>query len=138
MSGNLAAQIKERASTIDSSATSTTKWHPIANLLAEAIGLEPEDLYVFTVSKPGNLKPKSEQPGSTDAKVLVGMYTGNPNEMEQTVESAEKRCKERGLPVLIFDNHGGGFALEVVVKLAGTAMMPTLAAEYPTVSIIEC
>jgi hypothetical protein len=72
------------------------------------------------------------------ASVLVGMYTGKLDQLEQCVVSAEKRCKERGLTILIFADEGEGFTLVALVKEIGTPIPPTLAAEYPAASVIEC
>jgi hypothetical protein len=137
--GAIAGHIKERAQQIDPSAPSTTNWWPVRELVAEAMGLEPEEVYVSTISKPGNLKPRSEQSQrGVGSKVLVGMYTGALIELDRCVTSAEKRCRERGLTILVFADAGAGFTLEAIVKPTNVPVPHTVATEYPAATVISC
>jgi hypothetical protein len=40
---------------VDATEVSTTKWQGLRDVVAEALLVSPEDVYVTTVSKPGNL-----------------------------------------------------------------------------------
>jgi hypothetical protein len=137
--GGISEHIGQRAQRINPSAPSTTNWWPVRELIAEAIGLEPEDVYVSTISKPGNLKPRSEQSQrGVSSKILAGMYTGDLNELDRCVTSAVKRCRERNLTILLFADHGQGFSLAAIIKPGSAPLPSTLATEYPAASVIDC
>jgi hypothetical protein len=139
MESKLREHIRAAAAPVDPSAPSVSKWWPVRDLLAEAMGLPPDEIYVATVSKPGNLKVRSEQSQrGTGAKVLGGMYTGRTDQLEQCLRSAKARCLERNLMILIFVDEGRGFDMIAVVKQTSMRMPSMLASTYPTASMLEC
>jgi hypothetical protein len=90
---SLANDIRVAANKVDPTAPSVTKWHPVRNLIAEALGIPNDDAYPVTVSKPGNFKVRVEQSAAARAaKVVVAMCNVTPDrDVAGTVASAEAR-----------------------------------------------
>jgi hypothetical protein len=138
MSNSLANDIRNIASSVQSAKVSTTKWRPIGDVLAEALSIHPENVYVTTVSKPGNLTVRMEQSArARDAVIVAAMYTGNQPEIAACVVSAQKRS-EPGRQILIFADNGAGMTLEAIVKQASDSVPAVLAAAYPTATVVDC
>jgi hypothetical protein len=139
MSNGLAHDIQARAAPVNPSSTSNTKWNPVRAVLAEALLLDPEDVYVATVSYKRNLKVRGEQADPARAKsVYAAMYTGSDKELPGTLTSAERRCQaDHGL-YLIFRDRGHGFGLEAIIKPASTAVPAVLSSAYPNALVSSC
>jgi hypothetical protein len=135
----LAHTIRSRAHTIDPTSPSTTKWNPVRDLIAEALHVIADDVYVTTVSKPGNLSVRLEQSGGArNADVVAAMYTGSPAQLPECVEAAEKRCAGRLILTFSVDPAAGGWTLLAVVKPASMPLPSTLAREYPGATVVNC
>jgi hypothetical protein len=134
MNTGLARHLPALAQKVNPSAPSVPKWHPVRNLLAEALGVPENDVYVTTVSKAGNLRVRVEQSDDArNAKILVGMYTGGVD-LESTLESMKARCK-RGKRLGLIVDRSANWRVIAIVKHRGTAVPSVLASEYPGASV---
>jgi hypothetical protein len=132
----LATHIRAVSAGIDPSSKSTTKWNPVRDLLAEALNLNEDDVYVSTVSKPGNLSVRGDQSGGSRATdVFAGMYTGQMGQLGRCVTAAAKHGD--GRLMLLFTGAPGSWTLAAIVKPRGQAVPAALAAEYPTASVVN-
>jgi hypothetical protein len=135
----LALHIRDRALAIESAKVSVTKWHPISELVAEASHVDPEDVYVTTVSKPGNLSVRLEQSRKArDASIVVIMYTGIDAELERCVEAAAKRCVDRRMLLIFADNARGNKTLAAIVKPTSETVPVEIADAYPAAPVVDC
>jgi hypothetical protein len=133
----LADHIRNRARAIDDTKVSVTKWNPIRDLLAEAAGTDSNDLYVTTVSKPGNLGVRLEQSArAREATVVVIMYTGEDDELERCVEAARKRASRRDMMLVFADDQKGDKYLAAIVKPAAVAIPTDIATAYPSAIVV--
>lgn len=135
---SLASTLRAVAGRIDSAKVSNTKWNPVRDLLSEALNEDPDDVYVTTVSKPGNLSVRLEQSTrGRNAPVVAAMYTGNRAELPQCVESAVRRCAGRRT-ILVFERGSAGvWTLAALVKPSGVPVPPVLSTEYPAASVVN-
>lgn len=70
---------------------STTKFNDLRDLLAEAMGLQPDKVYVATVSKPGNLDVRFNQGSAIRKKPQLGLaIVPNPDDLPGCVRAARK------------------------------------------------
>lgn len=135
----LAQHIRDKSLAIQSTRVSVTKWKPIGDLVAEAIGLSADDVYVTTVSKPGNLGVRLEQSrNARDASVVVVMYTGFEAELERCVQAAVKRCAGRRLLLVFADDSTGSKTLMAIVKPTDEPIPDEIAVAYPAAAVIDC
>lgn len=132
----LAKHIPAVSAGINPSLPSTTKWNPVRNLIAEALGVHEDNVYVSTVSKPGNLSVRGDQSGgSRDTSVFAGMYTGKRAQLARCVEAAAKHAN--GRLMLLFTGGPGAWTLAAIVKPLTQAVPTVLATEYPGASVVS-
>jgi hypothetical protein len=132
----LAGHIRAVSTGIDPAKQSNTKWNPIRDLLAESLHLREDDVYVATISKPGNLSVRLEQSrASRAADVVVGMYTGRNAQLTQCVDAAVTHAG--GRLVLLFTGGPGSWNLTAIVKSKAQSVPSALAAEYPAASVVS-
>lgn len=135
---SLASTLRAVASRIDPTKVSTTKWNPVRDLIAEALNEDPDDVYVITVCKPGNLSVRLDQSSRGQTAPLVAvMYTGDRRELERCVESAVKRCAGRKM-ILVFAEDSSGWNLAAVVKPRAQALPTVLSAQYAGAGVVNC
>jgi hypothetical protein len=128
---DLAKEFSRRADKVDPSLTSNTKWEPIDKLVAEALGLEDEDVYTATVSKAGNLSVRTTQSKTAGASVIVVMWTGETqgrSDFDRTVEAAGKHLADRDL-VLLARRKDGETGWKIVVSMSANGKMPSVIAK---------
>ena len=137
---SLAAELDETAASIDPSRVSVSKWNPVRDLLAEAIGVDPTDVYVATVSKAGNYSVRFDQSrGAREADVAVAMYPdSDPAELDRIVRSAETRFAvgDRRF-VLVFAFQQSQWSLRALLKDGSDAVPPALAAAWPAATVVS-
>lgn len=127
----LAAEFMARADRVNPSLRSNTKWEPIDKLVAEALGLDDEDVYTATVSKAGNLSVRTSQSKSAGASVIVVMWTGEeqgPHDFDHTVTAARTHLNDRDL-VLLARRANGLTGWEIVASLSANGTMPPVIAK---------
>jgi hypothetical protein len=128
---DLAKEFSKRADKVDPSLTSNTKWEPIDKLIAEALGLDDEDVYAATVSKAGNLSVRTTQSKTAGASVIVVMWTGEKqgrHDFDRTVKAADKHLRDHDL-VFLARRKDGETGWEIVVSMSATGMMPSVIAK---------
>lgn len=97
----LAVDFEDAAAPVDPSRVSVSKWKPVSRAVAEALGLDEDDVYTVTVSKAGNLSVRAEQSQKAGARVLVVMWTGpSANDFDATVSSARRHCRARDVVLI--------------------------------------
>jgi hypothetical protein len=134
----LASSIRAVASNIDPTPPSVSKWNPVRDVLADALNESPDDFYITTVSKPGNLSVRLGQSESARTARFVGaMYTGDHKELPQCIEAAVTRCAGREL-ILVFIEDAMGWTLDTVVKPTSVTMPAVLVSEYPGANVVNC
>jgi hypothetical protein len=85
-----------RAATADPAAPSVSNWNGVRDLLAEESGFTSKEVYVSTISKPGNITVRFNQSeAARTASLLVAMYTG-PSQLERAVERLFDMVARRG------------------------------------------
>src|SRR4051812_38527589 len=108
----LANDFNMAASAVDDTEVSTTKWRGVGGVLAETLGYNDDDIYVTTVSKPGNVTVRMGQsPKARGADLIVMMYTGHAAQLPQAVDTAARRAADdgNGQGVLFYSPTGGGW-----------------------------
>ncbi len=143
MSGptGLAADIRAIANDVVESNTSTTKWDPVGDVVAEALHMDPEDVYVATV---GGLSRNvgvrlTQSRAARSAEVAAVMWTGGHGEpVDRAVNAAIRACRETPRLTLIFADQGSGMTLVAIVKPKGHPVPNALATEYPAASVFDC
>jgi len=130
-------QFSAKAGRVDSESSSTTKWHGVRNLLAEHLGLEQSEIYVTTISRPSNVRPRFFQSeGATDASLLVGMYTGHADEVPATLAATKKIAAKRGVSVVLATQDAAGWSVAVVLRPRGDRRLDSLAGVYPEAAML--
>src|SRR2546425_5475681 len=95
---NLARDVRQVTAGIDPARTSTTKWNPLRDVLAEALHEAPRDIYPTTVSKAGNIPVRFRQSDRAGAPIVVAVYTGpGSNDLANTINQAKARAAGRRL-----------------------------------------
>ena len=134
---SLASDVAATAAPIDPTKVSISKWRPVEGVLAEALHLDPEDVYGATISKPGNLSVRvGQSPRGRAAPVVLLMYTGDGDELEQCVAAAVNHCADRDL-ALLFAEGTQGWTLAAILQPPGATVPAALAAAYPAASVIS-
>ena len=134
----LATSIRAVAAQIDPTPPSVSKWNPVKDVLADSLGEDPDDFYVTTISKPGNVSVRFGQSEHARSAPFVGaMYTGDRKQLSQCIEAIASRCAGREM-VLVFTEDALGWTLTAVVKPPSVVLPPLLASEYPAASIVNC
>jgi hypothetical protein len=135
-SPGLATHIRAIAASIDPTQPSNTKWNPVRDLLAEALNLTEDDVYVSTISKPGNLSVRLEQSASARvAEIVAAMYTGRPAELIRCIDAAVKHAD--GRVVLVFTGGPGSWVVTAIVKPRAQSVPAPLPTEYPGASVVD-
>src|SRR4051794_11150920 len=85
-----------RAGKVNPSAPSTTHWNGVRDLLAEELGREAEEVYVSTISKPGNVSVRFKQSDAAQGgPVLLAMHTDKAKNLGKTIEALRKIAAAR-------------------------------------------
>ena len=128
---DLAKEFSKRADKVDPSLTSNTKWEPIDKLIAEALGLDDEEVYTATVSKAGNLSVRTTQSKTAGASVIVAMWTGEKqgrHDFDRTVKAAGEHLADRDL-ALLARREDGKTGWEIIVSMSANGKMPSVIAK---------
>jgi len=136
----LAKELDETARSIDPSRVSVSKWNPVRDVLAEAIGVDPTDVYVATVSKAGNYGVRFGQSrGAREADIAVAMYPdSDPVELDRILRSAETRFAEEDRRfVLVFASQRSQWSLRALLKGRADSVPPAVAAAWPAATVVN-
>jgi len=130
--GNFAA----KAAKVSTSVTSTTNWNGVRDLIAEHLGLEPKKVYVVTISKPGNVRPRFFQPGASGASLLVAMHTDAADKVPGTVAAMKQLVVERGVGAAVAIREEGAWSMVAVLHPRGDGRFEDLAKCYPEAVVL--
>src|SRR4051812_40426448 len=116
MSGTqFATQFAAKAGRVNAQEPSTSKWNGVRDLFAEDMGLDPDQVYVATVSKPGNVSVRFEQSNAArSADVLVAMHTARSTDLEGTIDALRKVASPGGRVGVIAARNPGGWSVAAV------------------------
>jgi hypothetical protein len=118
------------------SEVSTTKWRPLADVVAEALRRPPGDVYATTVSKPGNLGVRFVQSeAALMAPIVAVIYTGLPGELNRCIEAAIRRQSSRPRDLILFFQPSSGWQLAAVVKPRAVPLPAVIAGAGPSAVI---
>ena len=101
-------------------------------MIAEHLGLEPKEVYVTTISSPSNVRPRFFQSeGATDASVLVGMCSGDPEQASAIVAATKKIAAKRSVPAVLAMRKGSEWSVAVILRPRGDGVLDPLTEAYP-------
>jgi len=129
---NFPEQFSAKAGKVDPESSSTTKWQGVRNSIGEHLGLEPKEVYVTTISSPSNVRPRFFQSeGATDASLLVGMCTGDPDQIPAIVAATKKIAAKRGVSAVLATRDGGVWSVAVILRPRGDERLDPLGKAFP-------
>lgn len=110
-------QFAAKAAKVDPSLSSTTKWHGVRDLVAEEVGFDSGNVYVATISKPGNVTVRFGQSNAANAgALLLAMHTDKPRALEGTIRALGRLAAERDASAAVASRENGHW--EIVAILA--------------------
>ncbi len=137
----LAKEFDDTAAAVLASKVSNSKWKPVDRLIAEHLGLDPDDVYSATVSKSGNLDVRfGQSPRARRAPIAVAMFDDDEQvELGRIAESAGRHLKSNAPRdiVLVFMQTAGGWMMAALFHRAGSAPPATLLSAWPAAMVIS-
>jgi hypothetical protein len=132
-----ANQFAAKAAKVNAEEPSTSKWNGVRDLFAEDLGLDPDEVYVATISKPGNVSVRfGQSEAARSADVLVAMHTGRSSELEGTIEALRRVAAPRGHVGVVADGSAGGWSVAAVIGPSGDAIAATIASSSPNAVLL--
>lgn len=129
---NFRDQFAAKAARVETGIPSTTNWHGVRDLLAEEVGVPPQEIYVSTISKVANVSVRFFQSRAVfRASVLVAMHTGDPATVPGTVKAMQAIAAERGVSALVATPEEGKWAIVAILRPSGDPRLEPLAESYP-------
>jgi len=133
-----AKHFANRAGKVNPSAPSTTNWNGVRDLLAEELGREPEEVYVSTVSKPGNVSVRFKQSDAAQGgPVLLAMHTDKAKKLGKTIEALRKIAAPRGAFAAVAAQGDDGWRIVGMVADEGEANADVLLEHYPQAMVVS-
>ncbi|HEX6666983.1 MAG TPA: hypothetical protein VF081_10365 [Solirubrobacterales bacterium] len=130
-------QLADKAARVHTEAPSTTKWNGVRNLIAEQVGLGPDDVYVTTISKPENVSVRFFQSKRVfRASVLVAMHTDAPENIPGTTKALLEIAAERDASALVATRDGDDWSIVAILKRSGDKLLEPLAKACPTAVVL--
>jgi hypothetical protein len=134
----LPGALDQAAATIRPKATSTTKWSPIARLLARALALSQHDVYVTSV---GGLSRNiavrlTQSRRAREATVAVIIWTPGGEPTGQAIAAASRACHESPRPTLIFSHDTNRLDLAALILPPSLPAPAALTIAYPAASVV--
>ena len=127
-----------RAEKVNPSAPSTTNWNGVRDLLAEELGREPEDVYVSTISKPGNVSVRFKQSDAAQGgPVLLAMHTDEAKNLTRTLEALRKIVASRGAFAAVAARGHGGWKIVGMIADEGEPDAAALLEHYPHAIVVS-
>lgn len=138
LSSDFAHHFAARAAKVNPSAPSTTNWNGVRDLLAEELGREPEDVYVSTVSKPGNVSVRFKQSDAAQGRqVLLAMHTDKPKNLGKTIKALRKIAAPRGAFAAVAARGDGGWRIVGLVAEPDEPDTEALLQHYPQAMVVS-
>lgn len=134
----LPGALDQAAATIRPEATSTTKWSPIAGLIARALALSATGVYVTSV---GGLSrniavPLTQSRRAREATVAAIIWTPGGEPIGHAIAAASRACLDNSRPTLIFSLDTSRLDLAALILPPSLPAPSALTIAYPTAAII--
>jgi hypothetical protein len=127
-----------KAAKVKAGAPSTTNWYGIRNLIAEQVGLDPEDVYVTTISKPANVSVRFFQSKAVfRASLLVAMHTDSPITIPGTVRALRDIAGERGVSAVVATPVSGEWSVVEILGQPANEVAKELAKCFPEATVLS-
>ncbi len=127
-----------KAAKVKTGTPSTTSWHGVRNLIAEQVDLEPEDVYLTTISKPANVSVRFFQSKAVfRASLLVAMHTDVPATVPGTVRALREIAVERGVSAVVATPEDGEWSVVEVLCQPGDEAAEELTRCYPAATAVS-
>jgi hypothetical protein len=128
----LARQFAAKAAKVNARAPSISKWNGVRDVFAEDLGLDWTQVYVATISKPGNVSVRfGQSEAARTADVLVAMHTGGSSELEGTIDAVRRVAVSRNGVGVIAAQDSGGWSVAAIIAPAGDAVAAAIASASP-------
>ncbi len=138
LSSDFARHFADRAAKVNPSIPSTTNWNGVRDLLAEELGREDEEVYVSTISKPGNVSVRFKQSDAAQVRqVLLAMHTDEPKNLMKTIEALRKLVKPRGAFAAVAAQGDNGWQIVGIVGDDEEDDTKVLLQHYPQAMIVS-
>ena len=133
-----ATQFAAKAAKVSTEEPSVSKWRGIRNLFAEDLGIDPDRIYVTTISKPGNVSVRfGQSEAARSADVLVAMHTDRPAELEGTIEAVRRVAAARhGRVGVVAAAAPGGWTVVAVLGPLGHATASAITSSNPSAVLL--
>jgi hypothetical protein len=133
-SAELVASLAAAAAAVRPDVTSTTKWAAVDALLARALGVTPDAVYVTSV---GGLSRNitvrlAQSRRAREAVVTAVIWTLGSEPLQQAIASATRACVEIPRLTLIFTLDGTAFDLAAIIAPPSLPAPAALTVAYPT------
>ncbi|HEU4738544.1 MAG TPA: hypothetical protein VFS54_05610 [Solirubrobacterales bacterium] len=127
-----------KAAKVKTGIPSTTNWHGTRNLIAEQVGVEPEDVYVTTISKPENVSVRFFQSKAVfRASLLIAMHTDAPATVPGTVRALREIAVEREVSAAVATIEDGKWSVVEILSQPGDEAAEELARCYPEATVVS-
>jgi hypothetical protein len=106
----------------------------IGQFVAEALGVQPGEVYAATVSKPGNIMVRLRQSAAaTRARIAVELVTEYPFELDRYVHATQDLVGQRlkDAVVVVGRPDGTAWSVVAVVERPGSRVAQTLLSDWP-------
>jgi hypothetical protein len=131
-------QFAAKAARVDPSATSTTKWRGVRDLVAEGVRLDPGDVYVATISKPGNVRVRFLQSVVANAgSLLLAMHTDSPANLTATIRALSRLAVERGATAAVASTENDRWEVVAILRDDSGNGAEVLATCYPEALLLD-
>lgn len=132
-----ARHLAAKAAKVNPEAPSTSKWNGVRDLLAEDLGLDPDEIYVTTISKTGNVSVRfGQSEAARSADVLVAMHTGRSSELEGTIEALRRVAAPRSRVGVIAARDPQGWSIAAALGPPGDATAAAITSSNPSAVLL--
>ena len=127
-----------KAAKVKTGIPSNTSWHGVRNLIAEQVGLEPEDVYLTTISKPANVSVRFFQSKAVfRSSLLVAMHTDSSATVPGTVRALREIAVERGVSAAVAIREDGEWLVVEILCQPADKAAEELSRCYPAATAVS-
>jgi hypothetical protein len=134
----LVAAVSRAVAAVRPQATSTTKWNGVGSILARALGLPPDALYVTSVGGLSrNISVRLAQSRrARDAAVVAVIWAGAEEPTHQAIAAASRACIEIPRLTLVFTIDNGHVDLAAIVTPPSLPAPAALTLAWPNAAVV--
>lgn len=134
----LAPSLALAAAGVRAEVTSTTKWAPVSVLLARALSLQEQSIYVTSVGGLSrNVAVRLVQSRrAREATVAALIWTPSTEPIAQAISAAARACVDLPRLTLVFATHADQFDLAAIVTPPSLPVPAALTLAYPTAALV--